>query len=216
MDVCKNMVSGFSKRFVITLTILTVFGSYGFAEPQDHGIRRRTKPKEESTRRPIKPKSEDVGLSGELIWVNDRLTLQTPSGKQYELSSKEEELQKKLLDVSEKKNTSVELSGTLSEGKFKVKNIESTFINEGIIKSEFIIGYSENLSPDDQKKIESKLEDISGVKLEQVSSVFPFIIIKTDLSMAHLKSKFNDNDFLKKHINKVTRAKETAIEVLSR
>ena len=117
-------------------------------------------------------------------------------------------------DVSEKKKTSVELSGTLSEGKFKVKNIESTFNNEGIIKSEFIIKYSKNLSPDDQKKIESKLEDISGVKLAQVSSGFPFIIIETDLSMAHLKSKFNDNDFLKKHINKVTRPKETATDAV--
>jgi len=187
-------------RFVIIFTVLAVFGSTGFCdEPQDHGIR-RPQPKEEGIRRRAAPKSEDVGMSGQLMWVNERLALQTPSGKKYVLTSSGKEMDEKLLEVSEKKKTSVDLDGTLSEGKFKVKSIESTFSNEEIEEGSFTIGYSENLSQDDKEEIISKLNNLSGVKIEDESVELPFLMITTDSSMAYLKSKINKDPFLKNHI----------------
>ena len=184
-------------RLVLIFTIIAVFSSSGFSdEAHDHGIRR---PKESGIARRTTPKSKDIGLSGELIWVKDLLILQTPSGKKYALTSSGKELEEKLLEISEKKNTGVDLAGTLSDGKFKVKEVELVFSNQRIEKGSFTIGFSEN----DREKVISALTDVSGVELEDVS--LEFLIIKSDLSEAQLKNRINEVPFLKKHVNDVQR-----------
>lgn len=195
-------------RFAILLAVLAFSGASAYCEPaQSHEINSPSpEPIEEGIRRPRAAKSEQVGLTGKLIWVNELLVLQTPSGARYGLNTKDKALQEKLIEASEKKETGIELGGALSEGKFKVESIESTFDSNGKRDAEFVISFSKNLSSDDFTKLISEVKALPGAQLFQVSPYASKLMVKSDFSLTHLKNKISENAFLKQNVTATQRS----------
>lgn len=189
-------------RAVITVIVLFAI-SNAFADEnqiQDHGIRRPVK-KEEGIRRTA-PKSEEVGLNGKLIWVNDFLVLETPSGKKYSLKTPDKTIESKLVSLSEDGQNTVELEGKLSEGKLTVKGIESS--GKGT-SGEFIVSFKDGLSERQLALVQSSMKEIAGVRVLPGLNGTPFVTVETDFSKSQLETLLSENSATKGSIESVIR-----------
>lgn len=171
---------------------------------EDDGISRPKESSEEGIKRRVAPTSTETGLNGKLIWWKEYLFLQTPSGKKVRLTAANKDLESKLVEASEGANH-VELFGEISEGKMKVKEVESAVTSKAPLHAEYGLLLKGTPSLQTKRQMQAALNEIDGVKVGYLFERIPRIVLSSELSQKTLEEKIQSIPILKNNVAEVTK-----------